>query len=82
MTFRKCVGCNKIFERSGLIKVTRVHNSQEIIVNPDSKLFGRSVYLCYNKECLKTAMKKMRLQKNLKKEIPVFIQEQLENLVR
>ena len=25
---------------------------------PDSKIFGRSVYLCYNQDCINTVLKK------------------------
>ena len=36
------------------------------IINPDSKIFGRSAYLCYNKSCVELALKKNKIQKALK----------------
>ena len=32
-------------------------------INPDTKIFGRSVYLCYNKMCIEGALKKNKIQK-------------------
>ena len=63
---RKCVGCGELKPRENLIKITKEHISGNIIVEPNSKIFGRSVYLCYNKDCINTALKKNRLNKALK----------------
>ena len=56
---RKCVGCNKLIERNKLIKITKNHKDGKIIINPDSKTFGRSAYLCYNQNCIEAALKKI-----------------------
>lgn len=48
---------------------------------PNSKKFGRSVYLCYNKDCYRNALKKKRFQRALKKEIPSSILEKVEKLI-
>ena len=55
---RKCIACGEIKPREELIKITKEHNSGNIVIQPDSKTFGRSVYLCYNQECINTAIKK------------------------
>ena len=55
---RKCVACGKIRNRRDMIKITKEYKSGNVIVAPDSKIFGRSVYLCYNQECINTAIKK------------------------
>ena len=49
-----------------MIKITKEHESDNIVIQPDSKTFGRSVYLCYNKNCINMAFKKNRLNKILK----------------
>ena len=69
MVYRKCAGCGKITDRTNLIKITRDAHS-DIFVNPDTKIFGRSVYLCYNKMCIEVAFKKNRISKLLKTSIP------------
>ncbi len=63
---RKCVGCNKLLERNQLIRITKDHKNGKIIINPDSKTFGRSAYLCYNQSCIETALKKNKLNRVLK----------------
>lgn len=66
MVMRKCAGCGEIKDRKDLIKITRENASHDIVLNPDSKIFGRSVYLCYNKSCIEQAFKKNRISKILK----------------
>lgn len=63
---RKCIGCFKLKNRKEMIKITRESKSGEIFINPDSKKFGRSVYLCYNNYCIENSLKKNKLAKFLK----------------
>ena len=63
---RKCVGCGELKDTENLIKITKEHQSGELFLNPNSKIFGRSAYLCYNKLCVENALKKNRLNKALK----------------
>jgi predicted RNA-binding protein YlxR (DUF448 family) len=80
-SLRKCVGCGIIKEKSELIRIMNLHNSDEVVIEPTSRHFGRSSYLCYNKECLKNAVKKKRLQKSLKRTIKESILKDLENII-
>ena len=66
---RKCVGCQRKFERTSLIRIMFEASSENILINPDKKHYGRSVYLCKNDECLKNALKKNKLSKALKKKV-------------
>ena len=54
---RKCVGCGELKPRENLIK---------IVIEHDSKTFGRSAYLCYNQSCIEAALKKSKLNKALR----------------
>ncbi len=63
---RKCVGCGTLKNRKNLIKLTLNNQNNEIVFNTDTKIFGRSAYLCYNKSCIINALKKNKLQKSLK----------------
>ena len=58
MADRKCAGCGKILNRNNMIKITKQKNAQSLVVNGNSKIFGRSVYLCYNNSCIEAAFKK------------------------
>ena len=63
---RRCIGCFKTFPREEMIKITRDSKTGKIFINPNSKIFGRSVYLCYNDSCINNSLKKNRLMKFLK----------------
>ena len=64
--FRKCMGCGKLKPRENLLRITKDHKTGEIFLNNDSKIFGRSAYLCYNHSCKENALKKNKLNKALK----------------
>ena len=49
-----------------MIKITKEHSTGEVVVNPNSKTFGRSVYLCYNQDCIEQALKKKKINKMLR----------------
>lgn len=51
------------------------HKSHEILIKPNSKHFGYSVYLCYNNSCLKNVLRKKKLQKFLG---PNFLDEKID----
>ena len=63
---RKCVGCGEFKPRKEMIKITKEFQSGEVILNPDSKTFGRSAYLCYNQSCIEQALKKNKINKVLR----------------
>ena len=63
---RKCIACGEIKNREELIKITKEHISGNVVIMPNSKIFGRSVYLCYNENCINVAFKKNKLNKVLK----------------
>lgn len=63
---RKCVGCGELKPREDMIKITKEHSTGELVLNPNSKTFGRSAYLCYNLSCIETAFKKNKINRILK----------------
>ena len=65
-TYRKCVGCGELKPRDEMIRITREHLTGKAVINPNSKTFGRSVYLCYNQNCIEQALKKNKIGKFLK----------------
>ena len=65
-TQRKCIGCFELKNRDEMIKIMRESSSGKIFINPNSKIFGRSVYLCYNNLCVENSLKKNKLAKFLK----------------
>ena len=63
---RKCIACGNLKKRDELIKITKEHISGHVLIQPDSNTFGRSVYLCYNQNCIDSAFKKNKINKALK----------------
>ncbi len=63
---RKCISCGEIKPKEELIKITKEHTSGDIVIQPNSKTFGRSVYLCYNENCINMAFKKNKINKMLR----------------
>ena len=63
---RKCVGCGEFKPRENFIRVMKTEKGGELVINPNSKTFGRSAYLCYNQKCIELALKKSKLNKALK----------------
>ena len=55
---RKCAACGEYKDRSEMIKITCEHASGKLFVQPNSKIFGRSAYLCYNQDCIDKVIKK------------------------
>mgnify|MGYP002708618737 FL=1 len=77
---RKCIVCRELKNRENLIKITKNHDNNEIVLNPDSKTFGRSAYLCYNKNCIKDSLKKNKLDRCLKTFVSDKIKAELQSL--
>lgn len=82
MVLRKCLGCGNIDERSNLIRLLKDHKSYELIIMPTSEHFGRSAYLCYNVECVKTALKKKRFNRALGKTPSDEIIHKIQELIK
>lgn len=79
MPERKCVGCGKLKNRDELLKVTKENLHGSVVLEPNSKIFGRSAYLCYNKSCIEAALKKNKLQKALRTNISEELKGKLLN---
>ena len=79
---RKCVSCGEYKKRREMIKITKDYSSGNVVAEPNSRTFGRSVYLCYNKSCIETALKKNKLDKILKTKISEELKGQLLNELR
>ncbi len=79
MVERKCVGCGKLKDRKELIKITKENLHGQVVVNHSNKIFGRSVYLCYNNSCIEAAFKKDKIKKALKASVPEDLKGKLIN---
>lgn len=62
---RTCVGCRTVKPKRELVRVVRTSESG-IEIDPGGKQAGRGAYLCRNKECWDTALKRHSLDRALK----------------
>lgn len=74
---RKCIVCRELKNREKMLKITKRYDTKDLVINPNSKIFGRSVYLCYNRTCIEGALKKGKLEKTLKAPILDSFKEKL-----
>jgi len=58
---RTCISCQQIKEKKALIRLVRAENGA-IEVDISGKKPGRGAYLCPNKGCWESALKKNRLE--------------------
>lgn len=78
--FRKCCVCRKLADRNEFVKITAEHSSKNLVINGDSNVFGRSVYVCKSKECIEKSLKKNLILNRLKIKPTENAQKQLEKI--
>ena len=79
MTERKCIACGEMKDKKDLIKITRQSSTGDVIINHNTKIFGRSAYLCYNISCIDGAFKKNKLQRALRTALPEVLKGKIIN---
>ena len=72
---RRCVSCKKLINRNQLLKVTRDYQDGVIL----SGGIGRSAYICPTETCLEEALRRKRLQKALRCQVPSNVIELLQD---
>lgn len=61
---RMCVGCRESRDKRELIRVVRSPDG-EVSLDPTGKKPGRGAYVCRKAECLKLAIKRRQLERQL-----------------
>lgn len=64
-----------------MIRILKETSTGALVLNPDNKTFGRSVYICKSKECLIKVMKKNKLSKILKANISENLIKEIESVL-
>lgn len=62
---RRCVSCKKQRDKKDFLRVVRTKD-MNILIDNEYKIFGRSAYICKDKNCIKSAFSKKRLEKALR----------------
>ena len=74
---RKCVGCQEMKSKKGMIRVIRTSEG-EFLLDATGRKNGRGAYLCPNSDCLAKAVKNKGLERSFKQAIPKEVYEALE----
>ena len=78
---RQCCHCKSVKSKEELIRITKDFSTEEVKINNDGKISGRSVYICKNNECIENALKKKKIGTLLHTNIPENIKKELYNLL-
>lgn len=76
---RSCVSCRTATNKAELIRVVRAP-SGEVRLDPTGKAAGRGAYVCGTKECMALAIKRNKLGRALRCDIPERVVTELKNL--
>ena len=76
---RSCVSCRTANDKAKLIRVVRTPTG-EVRLDPTGKAAGRGAYVCGTKECLALAIKRNKLGRALRCEMPERVVTELESL--
>lgn len=74
---RQCVSCREYKEKTELIRITKDYKTNELQINEESNIQGRSLYICKNEKCVSTAIKKKKIEHFLKSNLSENIKEKL-----
>lgn len=67
---RQCRSCGKFSEKHDLIRLTEDFVTKEVKLNDKGNIFGRSVYICKNTECIENAFKKKKSARSFLAKVP------------
>ncbi len=79
---RQCAICKEIKNKSDLIRLTKDYKTMKTYINQNSKIQGRSVYICKNSICLEKALKNKKIESFLNLKADENIKEELYNLLK
>ncbi|HIC95660.1 TPA: DUF448 domain-containing protein [Candidatus Bipolaricaulota bacterium] len=80
MPIRTCIGCRREREKSELIRLVR--HEGRVVIDYRAKLPGRAAYVCPKLSCIKGAMRRRRLARALKSDLPLDYQDLPEEIAR
>ena len=62
---RTCIACRKVDAKRGLRRLVRVADNR-VAIDPTGKRAGRGAYLCAERSCWETALKRAAIERALK----------------
>lgn len=77
---RICIGCQERKPKKELVRIVRTPDG-ETVLDLTGKKPGRGAYICPSQDCLKSAVKGKRLEKNLQIKVSPELIEQVSALL-
>lgn len=74
---RQCVSCKEYKDKTELIRITKDYKTNNLQINEDAAVNGRSLYICKNEKCVETAIKKKKIEYFLKTNFAEKLKEEL-----
>jgi predicted RNA-binding protein YlxR (DUF448 family) len=65
---RTCIACRKIDAKRGLTRLVRLPDNR-VAIDPTGKQSGRGAYICAERSCWETALKRKAVERALKIEV-------------
>lgn len=72
---RECIGCGGKFPKQALLRI--VKSDGRISLDPDGKAPGRGAYLCRSRGCAEQMMKRRKLNRTFRQNVPEEIYQNL-----
>ena len=63
---RQCISCRTQLPRTSLLRLTKLFNTNLVVMTPTEHQFGRSVYVCKLPACINKAIKEKKINKMLR----------------
>lgn len=75
---RQCVGCGEMKSKKEMLRILKVADTNEIVLDVSGKKNGRGAYICKNRDCLMKAIRNKGLERSIKTGIPQEVYLSLE----
>ena len=77
LPLRQCVACREMKSKSELIRIVKLPESNEFVLDHTGKLNGRGAYICNNEDCINLVIKKKLINRSYKTNISNEVYENL-----
>jgi uncharacterized protein len=75
---RQCVGCGEMKSKKEMLRILKMSETNDIVLDVSGKKNGRGAYICRNKDCLMKAIRNKGLERSIKTGIPQEVYLSLE----
>lgn len=80
MRERTCSGCMRRAPKDELLRIARTPDGK-VTADETQMAQGRGTYICKSEKCLEAAIKKKRIGRNLRTEIPPELYEKIRRII-